>query len=429
MHPKDYDAIIIGGGPAGATAGLVLARAGLRALILEKQSFPRFHIGESMLPRCNLALRELGLEDKVRQLPHVRKFGGEFAMGDGTDSARFQFSDRFNKGTPTETFNIERSHLDTLLLNSATEAGAELRQATVKSIVKLEDGDVAVALDDGTQIHGKWLLDASGQWAVVPRHLKTRQPFADKHLQKVAYFSHFEGVQRLPGCEEGHPCIVMADEGWFWIIPVNEKLTSVGLVIDAGVARQVGVPATKMLRWGIDRCPFVRQRCGQANIPADNEVISNFSYTCRPYAGPGYFLLGDAAAFLDPIFSTGATLGIISAQFAAQRVIELVRGRIQPAQARRRYIRFFEKSTAVFWKLIRRYYDHSFRELFLEGQGPLEVHRAVLAILAGNVFPRPKWALRWRLKLFYAFVWLNRRRRQVTPRPRFSLVQSQPVTG
>jgi flavin-dependent dehydrogenase len=411
-----FDAVIIGGGPAGATAGLVLARAGLRALIIEKQSFPRFHIGESMLPRCNEALKELGLEEKVRALPHMPKYGGEFAMGGGTSSTRFRFSNRFNKDAPTETFNIERSHFDQLMLNSAVEAGAELRQATVKSILKLEDGDVAVALADGAQVRARWLLDASGQWAMVARHLKTRQALPDKHLQKVAYFSHFEGVKRPEGLEEGHPCIVMADEGWFWLIPVNKTLMSVGLVIESDMARRVGVPATKMLRWGIERCPFMRDRCGQARIPDENEVISNFSYRCRPYAGPGYFLLGDAAAFLDPIFSTGTTLGILSGKYAAERVIDLVGGQLRPQRARRQYIRYFERSTAVFWKLIRSYYDHSFRELFLEGQGPMEIHRAVLAVLAGNVFPRPNWALRWRLQAFYAFMWLNRRHQRETTR-------------
>ncbi len=406
-----------------------MARAGVRVLILDKSTFPRFRIGESFLPRCYAFIRdELGLEDAVRALPRVDKFGAEFGMGDCPDgqTRRFLFDESLTPGG--RTFNIERSVFDQMMLDQTRSAGAEVRQNTsVKEILELSDGAVRVKTDDGAVVSSRWLLDASGQATVLGRHLKTRVNAKESHLQKVAYFGHFHGVRRLEGKEEGHPLIIMCDEGWFWVIHINETTTSVGLVMDAAIANTLDVPANRRLAWGIARCPLLLERMASATGPDTNQIVADFTYRCRPYAGPGYFLLGDAAAFMDPIFSTGVCLGMMGGANAAKQIIAVHRREQTATAAATKYIQYIEGSTGVFFRLIRGYYEHGFREMFLEGSGPLSVHRAVLSVLAGHVFPKPPWKLRWRLKLFWLCLWLQPKVGMVPRRKRFSLRATEPV--
>src|SRR3954466_16060598 len=178
MNNNRYDAIIIGAGPAGATSALLLARAGFRVIALEKGAFPRFHIGESMLPRNFPLVQELGLEAALERLPHLKKYGAEFAMGDDFNTTRFYFGSGLIPGAAT--FNIERAVFDKMLMDQARAAGAEIRENTaVKKIIKLADGDCQVELANGDTLSSRYILDASGHGTVVARHLAIRKNFED----------------------------------------------------------------------------------------------------------------------------------------------------------------------------------------------------------------------------------------------------------
>jgi len=423
MTPEStrYDVLIIGGGPAGATAGLALAREGWRVLVLERSAFPRFHIGESFLPRNMALIRELGLEGELRRIPQVEKRGAEFVMGHGRDEGSlFWFTDTLTRGE-TVSFNIERAPFDAMLLDAARQAGVEVREnQAVKKILRLEDGRVEVSTDAG-EVSARWLVDASGQSTLLGKHLGIRRVLP--HRRKAAYFGHFENVARRDGAEGGFIVIVMSDEGWFWLIPLDETRTSVGVVMHADQAKKVGLPPERMLPWAIERCPAVKERMAAAVYPDSYHVLADFSYRCAPYAGPGYFLVGDAAVFVDPIFSTGVCMGMMSGVEAARGITALLRGTASPEKVRRDYIRFVDGSSSAFFGLIDRYYQHSFRELFLNGTGPLRVHEATLSLLAGYVFPRPAFAVRWRVKLMDLFAFINRFVPLVPRRERFSLLE------
>lgn len=419
-----YDVVIAGGGPAGSTAGHLLARAGLSVLIAERDRFPRFHVGESLLPANMPLLAELGLTgERLAAVPHVDKLGVEFAFGHEEETVRLPFSDGLVPGLE-RTINVVRADFDAALLDLAAGAGAEVATGcSVRLAGELSDRRVQLEAA-GRPVEARWLLDATGQSTLLGKRLSTRRVMPE--LTKVAFGGHFAGVERRGGDEAGNPLIVMMADAWFWVIPLDAVRTSVGVVMDRDGAARSGVPAERMLAWAVARCPLVRRRLAAARPLPEGGVAADFSYRCAPYGGPGHLLIGDAATFIDPIFSTGVCLAMQSAAEAARLVEAIVlRGR-DPRVARQDYERWVKRSTAPFFRLVRAYYRQPFRELLVEGEGPLGVHRAVLSLLAGAVFPRVPWPVRWRMALLWTLVRFHERVGVVPPRPARSLAETAP---
>lgn len=410
---KKYDAIVLGGGPTGATAAFELSRRGLSVLLLEKSEFPRFRIGESFLPETYLQLKEMGLEQAFLDLPHVEKLGGSFMLGHGhQEPADFWFKNGlFSRNS--KSFNIERAPFDSMILDAARDAGTKVMHSEkVLEINRLDDDDVEIVSTSGVK-NARYLIDASGGATVVARHLGTKVKFPE--LSNVGYFAHFTGVQRNSGDRGGFARIVMCEDAWFWLIPIDEHRTSIGVVADHKFVKRVNVAGSQFLDWAIKRCPVMAEMCAEAVAcephelsAGTNHVVADFSYQCKPCAGPGYFLCGDAATFIDPVFSTGVCLGMRSGEDAAKSVARIIEEKSKPARVRSGFIRRARSSSTPMFKLVRMFYRHQFRELFLFGKGPLGLNGAVLEVLRGNVFPRPRFGVTWRFNLFIFFCWLQR---------------------
>ena len=382
MPPETIrDCLVVGAGPAGSAAALEMARAGLDVLVIDRGEFPRFRIGESFLPRTKRAFRRLGVLDRCLALPHARKVGVEITLGDWRHGPqRYFFRDVYGDGDK-ETFNMARVHLDAMMVQAARDAGAEVRTScAINEITQLADGDVRVQTDAGP-VRARWMIDASGQATAVGRMLGQRRYHS--FLRNVAYFEHFENVIRPSGPAANCFGLTIADEGWFWMIPLDDRRTSVGFVARESLHRSLDVPAERRFRWAVERTPVLRERMANAVGPEENRVIADFTYRCDPFSGPGHFLIGDAAAFLDPVWSTGLTLGLLGAEQAANSVIRMSQGGSATTE-RARHNAWTKRVTDRAFRLVEGFYDPAFRDLLFSPKRPKALERAFITLLAGE---------------------------------------------
>lgn len=412
MPNTHADVLIIGGGPAGSTAAAFARQRGLSVLLFEKETFPRFRIGESLLPHGNALLRESGVWPAVERAGFVRKYGALFATADGAVQKEVLFSDGIVRGLES-TFQVERSRFDALLLDHARALGAEVRTGHTVVTVRSDPGAGAAEADirrpDGSveRVTARWILDAAGREHHHPSGLK-QELDPPRLARRVAVYSHFLGVPRAPGRAAGHTVVVRLEQGWFWLIPISEEKTSVGLVAPVEALRRAGGDAASFFQQEVARSAKLRDLMAGATATQPFRVTADYSYFRRRLAGPRELLLGDAGGFLDPIFSSGVYVAL----YSARRAVELVarahaEGRALNAGEQSRYTRTLKHHAGVFEALIRAFYDNDSFAVFMSPRPPLRIDRGVNSIVAGHA--RLTWPIWWRLKVFLLVCRLQKR--------------------
>jgi flavin-dependent dehydrogenase len=402
-----YDVIVIGGGPSGSTVAARLVQRGRRVLLLEKEHFPRFHIGESLLP-CSMPLfEELGVMPALQAHGFLPKYAAEFVTADGSLTQRYAFADGLIPGAPS-AFQVDRSEFDHVLLKNAARLGVDVREgATVTRFeIGRESAEVTVRDDAGneTRYSAQLLLDATGQTSMLAGKLGLRE--MDLGLKNFAVFSHFEGAERHPGKREGDISVVLVPGGWWWVIPLADGRTSVGQVGPASLLRG-RKPDEAYFHEQIAATPYLAKRLGQATRVAPVRTISDYSYVSRKLAGDRFVLVGDAGAFIDPVFSTGVYLGMVAAFRAAEAVdAALSAGRY----SRREFVDYEAwvlKQVDTYKKFVKGFYKPEFVELLMAPSNFLDLRAAITSLLAGFGVDRPE--INARVLVFLGLAKLNKR--------------------
>ena len=412
VNDATHDVAIIGGGPSGSTCAALLAQAGRRVVLFEKERFPRFHIGESLLPYNLDLFRRLGVLEEL-DATFVQKWGVKLYSSDGSVFHRIRFEDALDPGYPM-AYQVLRSRFDEILLRNARRLGVEVREGhtVVEAAPSWRDGCSVVARDASgatVRTRARFLVDASGRDAFVAarRGLRVMLP----RLRKAAVFAHYEGVERPAGREGGDIVLIFLRNGWFWLIPLPDDRTSVGLVTDGNVIKSSGLAPEHVLETAIERCPAARSHLERARRVSEVYAASDYSYRCRRRVGDGFLLVGDAGAFIDPVFSTGVWLGMSSARAAADRLVAAfdrdgVRGESLAPATFAGYERDARRHFATYLGFVTRFYEPGFIDLFLRPSARLQLKEAVTTLMAGKA--DPPLAMRARLGLFYFALWLHR---------------------
>ena len=388
--PSAFDVVVCGGGPAGSTAAAILARAGRSVALFERERFPRFHIGESLLP-CNLPLFErLGVLERLNAAGPQVKYGARF-YHQGTDRTRIvRFADAFD-GAPPSAFQVKRAEFDALLLDHARASGARVSEG-VRVEEVLFDGERAVGVrvggpaGEGTrEVRARAVVDATGRDALLSRRLGGRTK--DPALDRSAAFAHFSGFRRAEGPEGGDIVVVTTADGWWWLIPFSDGTVSVDVVMPSSrFARRDGT-VEALFEARVAATPEVRSLLEGNRRTGEVRAIPDYSYRTPRTSGDGFCLVGDAACFLDPVFSSGVLLAMSSGEMAAEAIGQALvrRGRVDAADFRTMEKRY-GRAIARFSRFVHGFYQpHVLETFYTESPLPL-ITGAVTTVLAGAVF-------------------------------------------
>ena len=392
---KDCDVLVVGGGPSGSTIAALLAERGERVTVVEKDRHPRFHIGESLLPLNLPLLDRLGVREQVDKIGML-KYGAEFVSPYHKKRITFDFADALRKDHPY-AYQIRRSEFDHILLKNAAIKGANVIEGCrVTDVAFPPDGGVhARGLDEQGQSrswHAKFFVDASGRDTFLANRFKIKHR-CNKH-NSAAMFGHFTGARRPTGRAEGNISIFWFDHGWFWFIPLADGTTSIGAVCWPDYIKSRKGDLTAFFMETIASCSELAETLKGATLVSAVTATGNYSYQAEKMAGRNYILLGDAFAFVDPLFSTGVYLAMNSAFLGADVVSASLHAPNEMPVAVKRFDAIVRHAISMFSWYIHRTTSPVMRNLLMNPGNPFRVQEAILSMLSGDVFTRSELGIR-----------------------------------
>jgi flavin-dependent dehydrogenase len=401
----DCEVLVVGGGPAGSTIAALLAERGRDVVLAEKSHHPRFHIGESLLPANVELFERLGVHEEVARFG-MAKYGAEFVSPDHEQRPMIDFADAWDKSMPY-AWQVRRSELDELLFRNAAKKGARaLEGCRVRKVDFDADGatvEAELAGGERRTWRSRFLVDATGRDTLLANQFRWKEK--NRKHNSSALYAHFRGAKRLAGRLEGNITIFWFDHGWFWQIPLADGNTSIGAVCWPYYLKSRTKPLPEFFRDTIALCPALAERLADADLVSEVHATGNYSYSSRISSGERYLLLGDAYAFIDPVFSSGVYLAMHSA-FVGADVVETTLDRpCEAAAARRRFDKAMRHGPRAFSWFIFRVSSPTMREFFMAPQNPLRVKEALISLLAGDIYGKtPIWASIFALKSLYYLV-------------------------
>ena len=416
MTAPAYDVAVIGGGPGGSTVATHLARGGLSVGLFEREAFPRFKVGESLVPATMLLLERLGVLEPVAQGGFQVKYGAAFHDQETGLGHTFYFL----RGMPWPnwTYNVPRAEFDAILLAHARKQGVQVLQPASVGAVAFDADGVTLRADGGGErqsYRARFLVDASGRDGFLTARVGRRQRVPN--LGKVALFAHYRGAARFPGIEEGNLRVYLFEGGWFWWIPFSNDVTSVGAVLHARAVREHAGTPEELFEAMVRRCRRVHEHLGSAERITPLYRTANFAYTNAPIVGDRYLCVGDAIAFIDPIFSSGVFIAMRTGELAAAAVLEAFADGRFSARRFAAYERSVWRGVAPFFKFIHKYYEPAFLDLFLQPRNVFGMVNAVLNVLSGGSFIRMPLRVRFALALLFGLTRINTWLRHWAGRP------------